>query len=123
MVTYELIRCEESKLEYAYWPEGDRASKQSAIVVDLGAETVLLAVPAERDFQSHTTGSAMNMLRDSINQTRAENGEPPLLVEEFPIDPEESVHRWCWYYDHVLRDLSRRHNEGEIAERGTVYWY
>lgn len=123
MVTYELVRRNESTLVYEYWPENDRESRPGRVVIDLNSETVSLEMPAERDFQSRTTGADMNALRDSINSMRQERGEPPLSEEELPSEPDDAVYKWWWYYDHVLRDLSRRHDEGEIPERGMVAWY
>ena len=118
-----------------YKPEGFRGIIHILLEVDeellnayttaqaLYEETLSAEEPAEGDFQSHTTGAAMNAMRDSINEMRQERGEPPLSEEELPTEPDDAVYRWWWYYDHVLRDLSRRHDEGEIPERGMVAWY
>ena len=123
MVTYELVRRNESTLVYEYWPENDRGSRPGQVFVDLASETVSLGIPAERDFQSRTTGWDMNAMRDCINEMRQELGEPPLSEEELPTEPDDSVYRWWWYYDHVWRDLSRGHDEGEMPECGMVAWY
>lgn len=123
MVTYELVQRNDDTLRYEYWPEGDRASEPGVFVVDLNSETARLERPAGKDFLCRTTGSEMNALRDSTNRMREESGEPPLTEEELPTEPEDAVYEWWWYYDHALRDLSRRHDEGEIPERGMVAWY
>ena len=122
MVTYELVQRAEGMLRYEYWPEGDRASEPGVFVVDLNSETAHQERPAGKDFLCRTTGSEMNALRDSINRMREGGGEPPLTEEELPTEPEDAVCEWWRYYDHALRDLSRRHDEGEIPERGMVAW-
>lgn len=123
MVTYELVRRNESTLVYEYWPENDRESRPGQVFVDLANEMVSLGAPAERDFQRCTTGGDMNAMRDCVNEMRQECGEPPLSEEELPTEPDDSIYRWWWYYDHVWRDLSRRHDEGEMPEHGMVAWY
>lgn len=123
MITYELVQRAEGMLRYEYWPEGDQTSEPGVFAVDLNSETAHLERPAEKDSLCRTTGSEMNALRDSINRMREENGELPLTEEELPAEPEGAVYEWWRYYGHALRDLSRRHDEGEIPERGMVAWY
>ena len=123
MITYELVQRAEGMLRYEYWPEGDQSSEPGVFAVDLNSETAHLERPAEKDSLCRTTGSEMNALRDSINRMREENGELPLTEEELPAEPEGAVYEWWRYYGHALRDLSRRHDEGEIPERGMVAWY
>lgn len=123
MVTYELVVREGDMLTYNYWPEDDRSAECGTIIVDLTSETANLVRPAERDFKSHTTGADMNAMRDDINRMRMERGERRLSEEELPIEPEDAVYEWWTYYDHALRDLSKRHDEGLIPEHGIAMWY
>ena len=123
MVTYEIVQRDEGMLRYEYWPEGDQGSEPGVFAVDLNSETAHLERPAEKDSLCRTTGSEMNALRDSISRMREERGEPPLSEEELSTEPEDAVYEWWRYYDHALRDLSRRHDKGEIPERGMVAWY
>ncbi|WP_297157297.1 hypothetical protein [uncultured Ellagibacter sp.] len=123
MVTYELVRRNESTLVYEYWPENDRGSRPGKVFVDLANETVSLGAPTERDLQRCTTGRDMNAMRDGVTEMRQERGEPLLFEEELPTEPDDAVYRWWWYYDHVQRDFSRRHDEGKIPERGMVAWH
>ena len=123
MVTYELVMRNGDMLTYRYWPEGDRSAKYGTITVDLSSETAYLAEPAEKDFKSRTTGADMNAICDEINHMRLERGEEPMTEEELPIDSDDEVYEWWIYYDHVLRDLSNRHDAGEIPELGMAAWY
>ena len=123
MMAYELVRRNGVALVYEYWPENDRRSRPGQVLIDLANETVSLEAPAERDLQRCTTGRGMNAMRDGVNEMRQERGEPLLSEEELPTEPDDAVYRWWWYYDHVQRDLSRRHDEGKMPERGMVAWY
>ena len=123
MVTYELVKRDGDALTYHYWTEGDKSSKRGTIIVNLSSETASLAEPAERDFKSRATGADMNAMRDEINRMRLERGEEPLTEDELPTEPDDEVYEWWVYYDHALRDMSRRHDAGEIPERGMVAWY
>ena len=122
MVAYELVRRNGVALVYEYWPENDRRSRPGQVLIDLANETVSLEAPAERDLQRCTTGRDMNAMRGGINEMRQECGEPLLSEEELPIEPDDAVYRRWWYYDHVQGDLSRRHDEGKMPERGMVAW-
>ena len=123
MVTYELVMRGGDTLTYHYWPEDDRSAKYGTITVDLSSETADLVEPAERDFKSRTTGADMNAMRDDINRMRLERGEEPLTEEELPTEQDDEVYEWWVYYDQVLSDLSRKHDAGEIPERGMAAWY
>ena len=65
----------------------------------------------------------MNAMRDDINRMRLERGEEPLTEEELPTEQDDEVYEWWVYYDQVLSDLSRKHDAGEIPERGMAAWY
>jgi hypothetical protein len=123
MVTYELESREGDVLIYLYWPEGDREAKPGRFTINLATGTASVDEPAERDVGCRTTGAEMNGMRDAINEMRAQDGEPPLSEEELPAEPEDLVSEWWYYFDHALQDLSRRHDAGEIAERGAVSWF
>lgn len=122
MATYGLVKRDGDAPAYRYWPEGDKSSKRGTIIVDLSTETASLAEPAERDFKSRTTGTDMNAMRDENNRMRLERGEEPLAEDELPTKPDDEVYEWWVYYDHALRDMSRRHDAGEIPDRGMVAW-
>lgn len=122
MATYELVKRDGDAPAYHYWPEGDKSSKRGTIIVDLSTETASLVEPAERDFKSRTTGTDMNAMRDESNRMRLERGEEPLAEDELPTKPDDEVYEWWVYYDHALRDMSRRHDAGEIPDRGMVAW-
>ena len=123
MVTYELKPREDDVLIFRYWPEDDRQSKPGQFAIDLANETANLVEPAEREFRCRTTGAEMNSMRDAINDMRAERGELPLTEEELPTEPDDLVSEWWNYYDHALRDLSRKRDAGVVPDRGAAMWY
>lgn len=75
-----------------------------------------LVRPAERDFLARATSEEMSALLD-------EGGGPPPDGDGMPAGIEGEVFEWWYYYDHVRSDLSRRHDEGAIPERGEAVWY
>ena len=121
MVKFKLKEKSDNQFIYEYFPEGDFTKNAGIIVVDTGVESVFIKKVAEGDFERRATAKEMNELRDSVNEMRAENGEPLLTEEEWPSAKESSS--WYYYANHAIDKLCDLFNNGEEPTQGTVAWY
>lgn len=121
MVKFILKEKTDNKFVYEYFPEGDFSKKAGIIIVDTASESVWVEKVAEEDFERHTTADELNELRDSVNEMRAENGEPLLTEEEWPSAKEGSS--WYYYANHAINRLRDLFNNEEEPTEGTVAWY
>ena len=121
MVKFKFKEKTDKKICYEYFPEGDFSKGAGIIIVDTVAKSVCVEKVAEEDFERHTTAAELNDMRNAINLTRAENGEPPLTEEELPTATEGSS--WYYYANHAIDRLCDLFNNGEEPAEGTVAWY
>jgi hypothetical protein len=122
MVTFELESITSDKAVYKYFPENHRESAYGVFSISLVNGDVVLEVVAEEDHLCRTSASELNAMRDAINEMRAENGEPPLTEEEWPIETEDIG--YYWYADHAIDVISDAYNkDGTVIKQGSAHWY
>ncbi len=120
MVKFKLKEKTDNQFIYEYFPEGDFTKKAGIIVVDTVVESIFIEKVAEGDFERRATAKELNELRDSVNEMRAENGEPPLTEEEWPSAKEDSS--WYYYANHAIDKLCDSFNSGEELTEGMAAW-
>ncbi|ADL53674.1 hypothetical protein [Clostridium cellulovorans] len=121
MVTFKLLYKAEKEIRYEYFPENDKNSSAGIIGINIDEEKIFIVQPAERDSLRHIPASELNELRDSINEMRKENGEPPLTEAELPTATEDDV--FYYYASHAMSKIAEAYDEGTVLEQGTVAWY
>lgn len=121
MVKFRLKKRDDNRYTYEYFPEGDFSKKAGIIIVDTVAEHVWVEKIAEEDFECHTTADELNDMRNTINEMRAENGEPPLTEEELPTATKGS--RWYYYANHAIKRLCDMFNAGKEPTEDIAVWY
>ena len=84
MVTFRLIEETGQYLTYWYFPNGNEDEMYGIILIDKLNETVEIQKMAHDDFSHIVTVDEQNELRNSINETRKEEGLPLLTEEEWP---------------------------------------
>ena len=122
MVTFKLVFKNSKRAVYFYYPEGKEDKRHGIIVIDFKTRRVSVCIMAEEDFERVITKAEQNECRDSVNKIRIENGEKPLLEEDWLIATED----WhiVYYADHVITKLVKDYNKtGEITKDGKVAWY
>ena len=78
MVTFRLIEETGQYLTYWYFPNGNEDEMYGIILIDKLNETVEIQKMAHDDFSHIVTVDEQNELRNSINETRKEEGLPLL---------------------------------------------
>lgn len=121
MVAFEIESLKHNKAVYKYFPENNKDKMYGKISVQLPDGDAILDVAAEEDFLRRTSADELNEMRDTINQMRAERGEPKLTEEELPTATEDNI--WYYYANHVINKINNEIKEGRIPEKGTVIWY
>lgn len=121
MVTFRLLYKTETEIRYEYYPEDDKNSIAGLIEINVAEDTIGLLRPAERDRMRIIKAEELNSMRDSINEMRKENGEPPLCEEELPTATEDSK---CYQYaSHAIRKINEAYEDGRVLEEGMALWY
>ena len=90
------------------------------IGINVTEDAIGLLKPAERD-RMRIIKEKLNSMRDSINEMRKENGEPPLSEEELPTATEDS--KYYQYASHAIRKINEAYEGGCVLEEGMVAWY
>ena len=122
MVIFNLIKSENEKHYFEYFPEGDMSLKGGIIVLDETEQKIYVSEVAEEDFYSIIDVDELKDTRDFYNNMRIENGEQPLTEEEWPIETEDMG--YYWYADHAIDVISKAYNkDGTIIKKGSAYWY
>ena len=121
MVTFRLLYKTETEIRYEYYPEDDKNSIAWLIGINVVEDTIELLQPAERDRMRIIKAEELNSMRDSINEMRKKNGEPPLCEEELPTATEDSK---CYQYaSHAINKINKAYEDGHILEEGMAAWY
>lgn len=121
MVTFKLLYRADKEIRYEYFPEDDKNCSAGIIGINVDEESIFVVQPAEKDMLRCVPFDDLNAMRDSINEMRRENGEPPLSEEELPTAKEDDV---FYYYDsHAINKIAEAYNHGEILEHGMAAWY
>ena len=94
-------------------------NKKMQMYMSDNEQSILLA--ALVDMKNRTSAKELNEMRDTINEMRKENGEPPLTEEELPMAIEDE--EWYQYADYAIRRVKKVMEEGNFLEKGTVAWY
>ena len=112
MVKFFLINEENGKYYYEYFPEGKTSLKGGIIVLDKTKEKIYVSEVAEEDYYSVTTAEELNEMRNSVNEMRIQDGEPPLTEEEWSIETEDIG--YYWYADHAISRITEAYEKGII---------
>ena len=86
--------------------------------------TGLAALPHRNihdDFSHIVTVDEQNELRNSINETRKEEGLPLLTEEEWPSATTALTK--TFFADHAISKIIESYNSGEILKEGMSAWY
>lgn len=122
MVIFNLSKSENEKHYFEYFPEGKTSLKGGIIVLDEAEQKIYVSEVAEKDFYSVTTAKELNKMRNGVNETRIQIGEPPLTEEEWPIETEDIG--YYWYADHAIDVISDAYNkDGTVIKQGSAHWY
>ena len=121
MVKYKLFFHEGNILKYYYYASGDINSEPGIIEVNLEEGTIEITKAAPNDFLETFTVENAKSLRNSINESRKENGEQELTEEELPL-PKKDI-QYYFYGSHATRSIKDKINENtEIPESGMAAW-
>ena len=60
-------------------------------------------------------------MRDSVNEMRKEEGQPPLSEDEWPSATTEFT--TTFFADHAISKIIESYNSGEILKEGMSAWY
>ena len=121
MVTFKILYKTDTEIRYEYYPEDDKNSIAGLIGINVVEDTIELLQPAERDRMRIIKAEELNSMRDSINEMRKENGEPPLSEEELPTATEDS--KYYQYAFHAIRKINEAYEDGRVLEEGMAAWY
>ena len=121
MVTFRMVIESDKEIKYEYFPEGDKSSTAGIITIDLKREEIQVLQPAERDILITATADSLTVMRNNINEMRAELGEGLLTEEELPSATEDGSY-YC-YASKAMKKISEEYNKGNILKDGCVTWY
>lgn len=119
MVRFERFSQDGDLIQYRYYPENK--AEFGVIVIDLKNGTFQISQLAPQDFVRKIPVQELNALRDSVNEMRLSEGDPPLTEEEWPSASEPST--IAFYASHVVHKLSDAFKSGAWPESGTLMWY
>lgn len=120
MVYFEIMKKEESKVIYWYYPENDRSS-HGIIFLNLSTGDVFVSEIASTDIVRQVSMEEINSLRDSVNQMRKIEGLPLLTEEEWPSA--KGLEICCMYGDRAIRRIKEAYESGTVLESGFAAWY
>ena len=119
MVTFRLVEENNETAIFHYYPEDG---------VQFGIITLLKGIPdieiitmAPNDFSREVTLQEVMSLRDSVNDSRKDNGEPPLTEEEWPTPTSGFLK--TFYADHAISKSMKAFKDGVILKEGGAMWY
>ena len=116
MVTFRLIEETDQYLIYWYFPNGNEDEMHGIILIDKLNETVEIQKMAHDDFSHIVTVDEQNELRNSVNDTRKEEGLPLLTEEEWPSA--STAFKKTFFADHAISKIIESYNSGEILKEG-----
>ena len=91
------------------------------ILIDKLNETVEIQKMAHDDFSHIVTVDEQNELRNSVNDTRKEEGLPLLTEEEWPSATTALTK--TFFADHAISKIIESYNSGKILKEGMSAWY
>ena len=122
MVIFNLIKSENKKHFFEYFPEGKTTSKGGIIVLDEVEQKIYVSEVAEEDSYRFYSVEELNETRNFYNDMRIKDGEPPLTEEEWPIETKD-LEYYC-YAVHAINVISKAYNkDGTIMKKGSACWY
>ena len=93
MVSFSILHRTDEQIMYEYYPENRKDKQPGIITIDMRAEKIGIATPAEDDFECCER-----------------------CADEFDV-------RWWWYGSHAIRRICEDYNNGLIKDSGIVAWY
>ncbi|MBE6422838.1 hypothetical protein [Succinivibrio dextrinosolvens] len=129
MVIYELIKETKEKLDYSYYPEGNKDKKAGLITIDRINEKIDLTEVAEGDYEIVELAEDLLRMDQSFIDLAEEEGDlerARLLREELEENKKKGKYKGFQYYCyacHVIHNLVKKYNSGIIPQSDTVYWY
>ena len=120
MVSFELVKEDNEKALFRYYPEGDLKGF-GLFILDKQTSITTLIELAEMDSIEEISVEELLSFRDAINEMRELNDRPLLTEEEYPIPTEPEIH--IQYADHAMNHVLGAFSQGLVLERGQVHWY
>lgn len=121
MVTFRLIGENKRYIIYWYFPEGNEEKGNGIITIDKENDSIYITKLAPDDFTRIITIEEQNVMRNSINQMRVEEGLGKLSEKEFPSATKPLTE--TFYADHAIRKIVESYNNGIVLKDGMAEWY
>ena len=119
MVTFRLVEENNVTAIFHYYPEG--GDQFGVITLFKEIPDIEITTMAPNDFSREVTLQEIMSLRDSVNDSREESGEPPLTEEEWPTPTSGFVK--TFYADHAISKIMKAFKDGIILKEGGAMWY
>ena len=100
--------------------DGKVTEKPEILFARLDVEEVMKKM-AHDDFSHIVTVDEQNELRNSVNDTRKEEGLPLLTEEEWPSA--STAFKKTFFADHAINKIIEGYNSGKILKEGISVWY
>lgn len=121
MVKFKLVEENGKFITYWYYPEADEDNGHGVIIIDKEQETIDIAELAPDDFSHEVSIKEQNLMRDSVNEMRKEDGMPELTEEEWPSA--KGPFTSTFYADHAVTKICEAYDTGEVLQEGISQWY
>ncbi len=117
MVYFEMFYNENGIIRYHYWVEGNKEKRPGVIEIDLHNETIGIKLSAEDEWERVVTAEELNNFAKAVNDERISDGLEPILDEDAIYDGISH-----YYADHVISELKKSYDKGNLLEKGYCHW-